>query len=124
MMDLSKFLRKSFSLILLFAFLTIFIGCTSGFKTIVPTPPANYEKLGKATGSATGSLVSPLGGSAYSFIPLMLNSRVERAYNNAVASVPGATGLIDVTYKEDWYWWILGTARTVTITGEAIKEVK
>jgi hypothetical protein len=54
----------------------------------------------------------------------MLNGRIERAYNNAVASVPGATGLIDVTYKEDWYWWILGTARTVTITGEAIKEVK
>ena len=84
----------------------------------------NYEKLGKATGSATGSLVSPLGGTAYYFIPIMLNGRIERAYNNAIASVPGATGHIDVTYKEDWYWWILGTARTVTITGEAIKEVK
>jgi hypothetical protein len=108
--------------ILLFAFLTIFIGCTSGFKTIVPTPPANYEKLGKATGSATGFL--GIGGSALRVIPIMLNSRIERAYNNAVASVPGATGLIDITYQEDWFWWILGTARTVTITGEAIKEVK
>jgi hypothetical protein len=100
------------------------LGCTSGFKTIVPTPPANYEKLGPATGSATGSLVAPLVDSYSSFIPIMLNSRVERAYNNAIASVPGATGLIDITYKEDWYWWVFGTARTVTITGEAIKEVK
>jgi hypothetical protein len=123
-MQLSTFLRKLSSVILLFAFLFIFTGCTSGFKTIVTTPPANYEKLGKATGSATGSLVSPLGGTAYYFIPIMLNDRIERAYSNAIASVPGATGLIDVTYKEDWYWWILGTARTVTITGEAIKEVK
>jgi hypothetical protein len=102
----------------------LLVGCTSGFKTIVPTPPANYEKLGKATGSATGSLCAPLIGSAWSFVPIKLNDRIERAYNNAIASVPGATGLIDVTYKEDWYWWILGTARTVTITGEAIKEVK
>jgi hypothetical protein len=98
------------------------LGCTSGFKTIVPAPPANYEKMGKATGSATGFL--GIGGSELRVIPIMLNSRVERAYNEALASVPGATGLIDITYQEDWFWWILGTARTVTITGEAIKEVK
>ena len=122
MMNLLKYFGKSFSLILLFSFLTFFMGCTSGFKTIVPTPPENYEKMGKATGSATGFL--GIGGSALRVIPIMLNSRIERAYNNAIASVPGATGLIDITYQEDWFWWILGTTRTVTITGEAIKEVK
>lgn len=53
-----------------------------------------------------------------------LNSRSGKAYDNAVASVPGATGLMNVTYQEDWFWWILGTGRTVTITGDAIKEVK
>jgi hypothetical protein len=121
-MHLSTFLRKFYSVILLFTFLIIFIGCSSGFKTIVPMPPTNYEKLGPATGSATGFL--GFLETAYYFIPIMLNGRVERAYNEAVASVPGATGLIDVTYQESWFWWVVGTARTVTITGEAIKEVK
>lgn len=55
------------------------------------------------------------------FIPMGLNSRVERAYNNALDSVPGATALVDVTVKEDWMWWLIGTGRCVTVTGEAIK---
>jgi len=60
-------------------------------------------------------------GTAYYFVPMALNSRVENAYQRAVASVPGATGLINVTFQEDWYWWVIGTARCVTVTGEAIK---
>jgi len=24
--------------------------------------------------------------------------------------------------QEDWFWWLIGTARCVTITGDAIKE--
>ena len=97
-------------------------GCASGPTMIAPEPPANYEKLGPAEGTASGSL--GILGTAYYFIPMGLNSRVERAYNHAVASVPGATGLIDVTLDEYWVWWIIGTNRTVTITGEAIMEVK
>ena len=50
-----------------------------------------------------------------------LNSRYERAYSDAIAKAPGATGLIDVTLREDWYWWFIGTARCVTLNGEAIK---
>jgi hypothetical protein len=53
-----------------------------------------------------------------------LNSRTDRAYKNALSKAPGATALIDVTYDESWFWWIVGTARTVTISGEAIKEIK
>jgi hypothetical protein len=97
-------------------------GCASGLTTIAPQPPAQYEKLGPATGKASGSL--GILGTAYYFIPMGLNTRVERAYDNAVASVPGATGLIDVTFEESWYWWIIGTARTVTLSGEAIREIK
>jgi len=89
---------------------------------IAPEPPANYERMGPATGAASGSL--GILGTAYYFIPMGLNSRVERAYDAAVASVPGATALIDVTLDEYWVWWIIGTNRTVTITGEAIREVK
>ena len=60
----------------------------------------------------------------YSFVPLGLNSRTEKAYDNAVKSVPGATGLINVTYQEDWLWWLLATARNVTVKGDAIREIK
>ena len=84
-------------------------------------PPQNYEKLGQVTGTGTGSL--GVLGTAYYFIPMGVNSRVESAYDNALKSAPGATGIIDVTYQESWFWWLVGTARTVTISGEAIKEV-
>jgi hypothetical protein len=97
-------------------------GCASGLTTIAPQPPAEYEKLGPATGKATGSI--GVLSTILNFIPMGLNTRVYRAYDNAVASVPGATGLIDVTLDESWFWWVIGTARTVTISGEAIREIK
>jgi hypothetical protein len=97
-------------------------GCSSHQVSIEKAPPEKYESLGKAEGSGSGSL--GLAGTAYYFIPMGLNSRSEKAYDNAVASAHGATGLMNVTYQEDWFWWILGTARTVTISGDAIKEVK
>src|ERR1041384_3840531 len=94
-------------------------GCQSDPVTVAPTPPEKFERLGTAEGKACGSL--GILGTAYYVVPMMLNGRVERAYQKAVASVPGATGLINVTYQEDWFWWVIGTARCVTITGEAIR---
>lgn len=94
-------------------------GCASNFTPIAPEPPPNATRLGQATGSACGSLgllVAP-----YYVIPIDLNTRTETAYRLAVASVPGATGLVDVTIREDWYWWLLATKRCVAITGEAVK---
>jgi hypothetical protein len=102
---------------------TLFVaGCASGLTTVAPRPPAQYEKLGPATGKASGSL--GIVSTGFYFIPMGLNTRVQRAYDNAVASVPGATGLIDVTLDESWFWWVIGTGRTVTISGEAIREIK
>ena len=121
-MNLSKFLRKSFSVILLLTFLTIFIGCSSGFKTIVGMSPENYVKLGPAKGEDSGAF--GIFGAALNFIPMGLNSRVESAYDQALKSVPEATALTDVTYQESWTWYWIVTTRDVTITGEAIKEVK
>ena len=97
-------------------------GCSSHDVKIAPATPEKYEVLGKAKGEATGSL--GILATAYYFIPMGLNGRMGKAYDNAVESVPGATGLINITYQEDWYWWIIGTARKVTITGDAIKEIK
>lgn len=108
----------------LLATATLFIlsGCSSHNVTIAPQQPKKYEVLGKAEGSASGSL--GVLSTGYYFIPMGLNSRVERAYENALKSVPGATGLINVTYQEDWLWWIVGTNRAVTIKGDAIREIK
>lgn len=101
------------------AMLILLSGCASDLKRIAPLPPEKFEKLGQVTGSACGSLL--IDGTAYNFIPIMLNSRVDRAYEEALQSATGATALINVTIKEDWFWWVIGTTRCVTITGEAIK---
>ncbi len=103
------------------AFIIILGGCVSHSKNIAPLPPQEYKNLGRVTGRACGALVSPLAGTAYYFVPVKLNSRIYRAYENALSQAPGATALIDVTMEESWYWWVFGTTRCVTITGEAIK---
>lgn len=94
-------------------------GCASAYKTVLPTPPDNYQKLGVAKGEACGSML--IISTAYNFIPISLNERVENAYEKALASVPGATALMNVTMQENWYWWVIGSTKCVTITGEAIR---
>lgn len=95
-------------------------GCSSTQTMIFPRPPTNYEVLGPAEGSASGAL--GVIGTAYYFVPMGINSRTERALDNAIHSVPGATALINVTIEESWFWWVIGTSRTVKITGDAIRE--
>ncbi|WP_211254781.1 hypothetical protein [Nevskia soli] len=94
-------------------------GCASDPVMVAPAAKAGFRNLGPAEGSACGSLL--IIATAYNFIPAGLNSRVERAYANALQSVPGATSLINVKMQENWYWFVLGTMRCVTITGEAVK---
>jgi|LGVF01.1.fsa_nt_gb hypothetical protein len=114
-------LRPSILVALLVAATVFAGGCSSRFTNIAPAPPKKFEKLGHVSGTASGSLF--ILGTHTNFIPIVLNSRVARAYNNAIESVPGTTGLMDVTMKEYWVWWIIGSTRSVTITGEAIREV-
>jgi hypothetical protein len=94
-------------------------GCASEFAKVAPQPPEKYERLGPASGTGCGTLF--IDGTAWNFIPVLLNSRVERAYANALESVPGATALVDVTISEDWFWWVLGSTKCVTVSGEAIR---
>ena len=118
---MNKIFNKSTSILLFIILLLFLAGCSSKFTTIQTAPPEKYEKLGPVTGTATGSL--GVLGTAYYFIPIGLNSRIDRAYKNALSKAPGATSLTDVTYEESWFWWVIGTGRTVTISGEAIKEI-
>ena len=105
------------SLGLLFALLSS--GCAGPLVKVAPLPPAKYERLGHAKGSACGTL--GIVSTAYYVIPIMLGSRVERAYQEALGRVPGATGLVDVKLSESWFWWVLATTRCMTIEGEAIR---
>ena len=118
---LSRNKGGSLRITLLYLSVSIFflVGCASELTYIQPRLPEQYEILGHASGTACGSLL--IGPTAYNFIPAMLNSRVERAYQAAVESVPGSKALTNVTLNENWYWWVIGSMRCTTITGEAIR---
>jgi len=111
--------RLACCLLILLGAMFLLMGCTSGLILVGKSPPENYQKLGQAKGEACGSML--IDGTAYNFIPILLNSRVERAYKRALESVPGSVSLIDVKLEEYWFWWVIGSTRCVTITGEAVK---
>lgn len=97
----------------------VIAGCNGPSVRVMEPAPPQAVHLGHAEGSACGTML--LGPTAYNFIPATLNSRTERAYQDAIASVPQATALTDVNIEEQWFWWVIGTTRCVTITGEAVR---
>jgi hypothetical protein len=116
-----NFFRPSLALLPLAACLLL-QACSSDPVTIAATPPKKFEILGPAKGEGCGAM--GLGPTAINFLPFGLNNRTQTAYDNALSSVPGATGLINVTLKEDWAWAIIVSTRCTEITGDAIKEIK
>ena len=98
---------------------TVVVGCVST-SSLAPLPPEKYEKLGATSGGSCGVLL--LGDYVAAFIPIGLADRVKTAKSNAIAKVPGATDLVDVTIQENWYYWVIGSSRCVTVSGEAIKS--
>jgi len=106
-------------LICIVSVILVLCACSSTRVTITADPSDNYQKLGHVEGSSCGNHL--LSWPPLCFIPIGLNERYKSAYKDALSKAPGAIGLIDVTMSEDWYWWVIGTARCVTITAEAIK---
>ena len=97
-------------------------GCASAPVNVFPLPPERYEVLGRVTGMGCGTMLAF--GAVLNFIPVNLNSRVERAYRQAVQTLPGTTSLVNVEVREDWFWWVIGTTRCTIITGDAIKGAR
>lgn len=98
--------------------------CSSGPIVYQINRPGDSQSdvLGKAHGEACGSKVIAMPGAlALDFIPIRLSSRLERATEEAIASVPGARRLRNVEIEEHWYWWVLGATRCVVVTGDALK---
>ncbi len=94
-------------------------GCATTVA-LAPLPPEKYENLGPTSADSCGALL--LGDWVLAFIPIGLSERVEAAKSSAVAKVPGATDLVNVTIQERWYYWLIGSSRCVTVSGEAIKS--
>ena len=115
-------MRKAMSSVFLavLVLFTIVYGsaCSSPVTVVAPRPPEHYQRLGPAQGDACGTLLLIF--SFLEFMPAGINTRVERAYDEAVASVPGATALVEVTMQERWSW-VFGTMLCTTISGVAIK---
>ncbi len=93
--------------------------CQSPLVNVAPLPPAEYEKLGEAEAESCGNLYLIL--PWHQIYARGLMERVERAYARAVTSVPGATGLVNTTLQERWYWWGLASTRCTKISGDAIR---
>jgi len=90
------------------------LACAGPFHTVAPAIADPYQRLGEVRSEACGSLVLGV-------IPAALNSRVARAYAQALGQRAGATALVDVTLTERWFYWVFGTTRCATISGVAVK---
>lgn len=71
-------------------------GCSSRAARVGPRPPASYQALGPARGSACGVML-------FDFIPINVTARTERAYRRALTAAPGAAMLIDTRVRDRWY---------------------
>ena len=94
-------------------------GCASDWVNVAPLPPARYEKLGPSEAEVCG--IRYLALPWHQIGARGLRTRLERAYAEAVAQVPGATALIDVSLQERWSYRLLASLHYVTIRGEAIR---
>ncbi len=55
------------------------------------------------------------------FIPILFNGRVGRAYERALGAAPGAQALAEVTLTERWIFWVFGITRCTSISGVGVQ---
>ena len=99
--------------------LLVSAGCSSDWVDLSPLPPQPYERLGPAEGEACA--LSFLALPWHQIFQLGATDRLERARADAIASVPGATGLVDVSLQERWTYWVLFSRRCAVVQGEAVR---
>ena len=93
--------------------------CSSDWIELSPLPPASYQTLGPAVGEACAT--NPLALPWHQVFALGAIDRLERARDAAIASVPDATGLVNVTLQERWAYWGLFSRRCAIVRGDAIR---
>ena len=93
--------------------------CSSGWVDLSPIPPANLTILGPAEGEACATYLLAL--PWHQFFAFGASDRLVRARDAAIASVPEATGLVDVTLQERWAYWGLFSRRCAVVRGDAFR---
>lgn len=88
-------------------------GCSSGFVSVAPPPPAEYTITRDTIGSACGWLPFALG----------VNSRTERAYKQALDHA-GATALVDTKITDSWKFIGFGMLVCTRVEGTGIRPGK
>jgi len=91
----------------------ILVGCSSIPQRTGALPGKDYEVVGNAKGSAGGFMLLQL-------IPIMHNSKIQRAYEEAVRARNG-DDLINLKISESWFWAYIGNGYKTTIEGDVIK---
>jgi hypothetical protein len=84
-------------------------GCSGPLVNVAPVPPAAYSEGGTARGEACGMLL-------FGFIPISVNDRVERAYQQALAEAR-ATSLTATSLTERWYFTPIGPGLCTALEG-------
>ncbi|WP_078124273.1 hypothetical protein [Leptospira alexanderi] len=112
---------KSRSIVLLAYLCLCFFAasCSSGHISIQPVLSGEEKILGRVKGTACGFLgvLIPW----YYFIPIQQNSKIERAYSDAIQQIPGTKSIKNITIEETWFWAIVGITQCMTISGDAVR---
>jgi hypothetical protein len=99
--------------LVILSILVFAVGCSSVPQRMGAIQGKDYEVLGRAKSTAGGIML-------LSLIPIGHNSKINRAYSDAVEQLEG-DDLINPTIAESWYWaWVLNGYK-VTIEGDVIK---
>ncbi|MBM9575967.1 hypothetical protein JWG45_02265 [Leptospira sp. 201903070] len=111
---------KSFKVFILSIFIFAqFQSCSSDPILLQPTLNGTEKNLGNVRGQACGFLgfLDPY----YYFFPIGQNTKMERAYKEALRQIPGSKSIKNITIEEYWFWAVLGVTQCLTISGEAIQ---
>ncbi len=93
-------------------------GCSSPLVKVAPEPPPGYVITKEVSATACGVHLGP--------IPIMINSRTERAYKLALQRAKDkglpAEGLMDTTITDTWKWIFIGVRSCTTIEGTGFRS--
>lgn len=95
--------------ITLVALVTACVACTGPRIKIAPEPAGEYRTTTTGRGSACGF-------NLFGVIPIAVNGRAQRAYDEALHTT-GGVGLVDVKVTERWYYAVVGNIYCTDIEG-------
>lgn len=91
-------------------------GC-SGHYYQLPTPAydqSKYEVVGSGTQTATGVML-------FGFIPISLNSKIERATQRLISD-QGGDAITNVSVRERWFWAYILNGYKVDVEGTVLRS--